>query len=139
MEFSTAMKAAVASNLPSSRTAVAFKADSVDEAEGIIIGKVSVAGIFDRENERVELHALKSATYELVRSIGHENVGVDINHEQDAIKCDVLMAWIGDPMPDPLATYVALRPHDKTVFEAAKAGEIVGMSWSGPYLLREAE
>jgi hypothetical protein len=113
-------------------TAIALKAQSFDDAKGIIIAKASKAGNFDRENERIPLRVLEEATYELVRNIGHDKVGVDFNHEPTAIKCDILQAWIGEPMPDPLATYVALRPHDRADYEAVKAHG-VGMSWSGPY------
>lgn len=109
-----------------------------EEDEGVIIGKLSVAGNFDREKERVTLPALKAATFNLVKKIGTDAVAVDINHEDEAIKCDILQAWIGEPMPDPTATYVALRPHDPDVYECAKKGGIVGMSWSGPYKLVDA-
>jgi hypothetical protein len=123
----------------------AFK--SFDDEEGIVIGKLSVAENFDLENERIRLPALKAATYELVRNIGlgkfdtvgkDAATGVDINHEKEAIKCDVLMAWVGEPMPEPNACYVAVRPHDREIYEAAKKGDIVGFSWSGPYKLVDA-
>ena len=119
------------------KVTVGFKAESFDDEEGIIIGKLSVAGNFDRENERVLLPALKAATYELARNIGTPNVAVDENHDEDAMKCDVLQTWIGHPMPDENATYVAVRPHDPAVFEDAKKGAFVGFSWSGPYVLEE--
>ena len=111
---------------------------AADDEEGIIVGKVSVAGNFDREKERAQLPALKAATFNLVKKIGTDAVAVDINHEDEAIKCDILQAWIGEPMPDPNAAYVALRPQDPEIYEAAKKGLIVGMSWSGPYQLVDA-
>lgn len=120
------------------RLRLAFKAESVDAVEGVIIAKLSKAELFDRENERIPLDVLKRATYELVRKIGLKSVSVDVNHGAKSIACDVLQAWIGDPMPDSLATYVMLKPHDRSLIEAAKAGRIHGMSWSGPYKLRPA-
>ena len=111
---------------------------AVDSDEGLLIFKVSRAGELDRERERVKLHALKSATYELVRNIGLGKIEVDINHGSDAIKCDVLMAWLGAPMVDENACYVALRPHDRSIVDSAKAGHVVGASWSGPYRLKDA-
>ena len=130
-----AVKSACAPPSVDAEPEMALKA--VDLDEGLLIFKVSRAGNFDRENERVKLPALKAATYEMVRNIGHDAVGVDINHK-DAIKCDVVMAWIGAPMPDENATYVALRPHDRAIVDAAKAGHVVGASWSGPYRLKDS-
>jgi hypothetical protein len=120
---------------------LAFKA--VDAEEGLLIFKVATAGNFDRERERIKLHALKAATYELVRNIGADDAdrrcAVDINHAEKAIPCDIVMAWAGYPMPDENACYVALRPHDRAIVDAAKAGHVVGASWSGPYRLKDAE
>lgn len=138
-----AEKAAVLRQLPPDQRDVArlgaltFRAVKASDEEGIIIGKLSVAGNFDRENERVQLAALKAATYQLVRDIGATKpdgtpkVTVDLCHDK-AIKADVLWAAIGDPLPDPNACYVCIRPHDRQIFEDAKAGKIIGMSFTGP-------
>jgi hypothetical protein len=120
----------------SSLVSLAVKA--VDADEGILICVVSKAGVRDREREMIPLHALKAATYQLVQDIGKGKVSVDINHGKDAVKCDVVMAWIGYPAPDENACLVALRPHDRSIVEAAKAGQCAGLSWSGPYRLKDA-
>ena len=118
------------------RVELAIKA--VDDDEGLLICVVSKAGVRDREREMVPLRALKAATYKLVQDIGKGNVEVDINHGSDAIKCDVVMAWIGYPAPDENACLVALRPHDRAIVDAAKKGCVSGFSWSGPYRLKDA-
>lgn len=112
----------------------AFKATSFDDADGVIIGKVSVADVRDREKERATEAALKSATWEL--AMKSRPVTCDFNHDE-GVKCDIVGVWYGEPMPDPKACYVMLKPHDRDVYEAAKAGEIIGMSWSGPYRLED--
>jgi hypothetical protein len=136
--FSDAVKAAVApaprSVAPANTTTLAVKADSFNDEDGIIIVKVSVADVRDREKERAPLDVLKDATHEL--AMKGRPVDVDLNHDV-VIGCDIVGVWIGDPMPDPNAAYVQLRPHDRAIYEDAKAGEICGMSWSGPYRLSE--
>jgi hypothetical protein len=128
-----ALKSALA---PSSRFTdpmVAFKASVADD--GIIIGKLCVADVRDRENERVTVDALKAAAHELaMKSSG--GVDYDANHDL-GLDCDLVGVWFGAPMPDENALYVAVRPHDPAVYEAAKSGEIIGFSWSGPYKLSE--
>jgi len=112
----------------------AFKATAAAD-DGIIIGKLCVADVRDRENERVTVEALKAAAYELaMKSSG--GVGYDANHDL-GLDCDLVGVWFGAPMPDENALYVAVRPHDYAVYEAAKSGEIIGFSWSGPYKLSE--
>jgi hypothetical protein len=121
-----------------------FRAIKASDEEGIIIGKVSVAGNFDRENERVQLAALKAATYKLVRDIGTTKadgspaVTVDLCHDK-TIKAEVLMAWTGHALDDPNACYVAIRPADRSIYDDAKAGKIIGMSFAGPYTLSAAK
>jgi hypothetical protein len=119
-------------------TLVSLAVKAVDSDEGLLICVVSKAGVRDREREMIPLHALKAATYQLVQDIGKGKVSVDINHGKDAIKCDVVQAWLGWPMPDENSCYVALRPHDRAVVDAAKAGQCAGLSWSGPYRLKDA-
>jgi hypothetical protein len=113
--------------------AIAFKADAFQDDDGVIIGKVSVAGNFDRQNERVLEPALKAATWELAAN--PSRVGVDVNHEQQAIGCDIVGCYYSYADK---ACIVHLRPHDRAIYEAARDGEIIGFSWSGPYQLTEA-
>jgi hypothetical protein len=113
---------------------ISFKATSFDDEDGVIIGKVSVADVRDREKERATEAALKSATWEL--AMKSRPVTCDFNHDQ-AFKCDVVGVWYGEPMPDAKACYVMLKPHDREVYEAAKSGEVIGMSWTGPYRLED--
>jgi hypothetical protein len=135
-------------------TLVSLAVKAVDSDEGVIIGILSKAGVRDREREMIPLHALKAATYQLVRDIGTDKMpsvvsdvgtaaladkrGVNVNHALKSIACDVLMAWVGYPMPDENSCYVAVRPHDRAIVDAAKAGHMVGFSWEGPYHLKEA-
>lgn len=113
--------------------AIAFKADAFQDDDGIIIGKVSVAGNFDRQNERVLEPALKAATWNL--AMNPSAVGVDINHEQQTIGCDIVGCYYSYADK---ACIVHLRPHDRDVYDAARDGKIIGMSWAGPYQLTEA-
>ena len=133
-----AAKAAPLAVEPAAKQKLTFAFKSFSDEKGIIVAKVSVAGVFDLENERVTEAALEAATYELVANIGAGKAAVDINHETEPIACDILQCWFGDPMPDSKAAYVALRPHDRAIYEAAKSGEIIGMSWSGNYRLVDA-
>jgi hypothetical protein len=130
----TAIKAAtLAAAEP--KSGIAIKATSFDDEAGVIIAKVSVAGVQDREKETAQPIPLREATYELAMKA--RPVDVDLNHDA-VVGCDIVGVWFGDPMPDPNAAYVALRPHDRQVYEDAKNGDIIGMSWSGPYVLSEA-
>jgi hypothetical protein len=120
------------------RVQLAFKAEKVDAERGIIVAKLSKADVFDRESEMIPLDVLERATFELVKKIGLKSISVDVNHKGESIPCDVLAAWLGAPMPDEKATYVMLRPHDRSIFNAAKEGRMHGLSWSGAYKLRPA-
>lgn len=133
-----AAKAAPLAAEPAANRKLTFAFKSFSDEKGIIVAKVSVAGIFDLENERVTEAALEAATYELVANIGAGKAAVDINHESEPIDCQILQAWYGDPMPEPTACYVALRPADREIYEAAKSGKITGMSWAGNYKLVDA-
>lgn len=126
----TSQPATKASAVPT--VSYSFKAEASQDEDGIIIGRVSVAGNFDRENERVLETALKAATWKLAMD-GCQ--GVDINHEAETIGCDVVGVYYDYGVK---ACVVHLRPHDRAIYDAAKSGEIVGMSWTGPYTLQEA-
>lgn len=128
-----AVKAAVAPTPRAQTPQIAFKATGFIDDDGVIIARVSVADVRDAEKERATEAALKAATWEL--AMKSRPVAVDLNHDKAAIiDCDIVGVFYDYADK---ATVVHLRPHDRAIYEAAKSGEIVGMSWSGPYLLSE--
>jgi hypothetical protein len=129
--FSAAIKAALAPTR--SAVSVAVKASESEDDDGVIITRLSVADVRDRENERVTEAALKAAVWELAMKASVE-VSYDFNHLIDGVECDLVGVYYDYAEK---AAVIHLRPHDRAVYEAAKCGEIIGMSWSGPYRLSE--
>lgn len=113
--------------------AFALKAESFQDEDGVIIAALSQAGIYDREKERALIPALKAATWRLAMKGGPPK-GFNMNHG-DAIGADMVGVYYDY---DTNKTVVHIRPHDRAVYEAAKAGEISGLSWEGPYRLRDS-
>lgn len=113
--------------------AVAIKAESFQDEDGVIIAVLSQAGVYDREQERALIPALKAATWRLAMKGGPPK-GFNFNHE-DPIGADLVGVYYDY---DHDRTVVHIRPHDREIYEAAKAGEVSGLSWEGPYRLKDS-
>lgn len=110
----------------------AFKAN---EELGVIEGIASVADIFDRENERVQKGALVGMAFEFCAKSKRD---FKINHTEK-IDCELVESYTGALTKVPGVIdhsvkshwFVTLKPKDPAILEAAKAGQVVGMSWGG--------
>ena len=134
-----------------------FKAFAADD--GVIIGIGSYAEMVDLDNEVVRKSDLVKMAYDFNASKERK---FRANHKAD-IDCDLVASWPGAPMlksgkvltagepipdDDPIvgislekgsetAWFLAVRPHDPLIAQAAKAGDVAGFSWSG-YVTRTA-
>jgi hypothetical protein len=110
----------------------ALKAEAFNDEDGVLIMALSKANVYDRENERALLPALKAATWRLCMNGGPKD-GFNFNHDQ-AVKAEMVGCYFDY---DTERAIVHLRP-ERDIYEAAKKGKIVGLSWEGPYQLEES-
>lgn len=123
----------------------------------VIIGIGAVAENVDLDNDVLSKAALKRLAHDFCSNRNGEQK-FKANHGEE-LKCDLVQSWIGAPIvrasdgtlsvlkagqcwPDS-ATYagisneddthwfVAVQPSDPNIVQMAKAGQIVGFSWSG--------
>jgi hypothetical protein len=147
--FKPVQKALVATEPVSTH---AFKTLAADD--GVIIGIGSYAELVDLDGDVIKTGDLVRMAYDYCASTSR---AFKANHK-DEIDCQLVASWPGapvlksgrvlrdgEPLPsgDPVsaislekgcetAWFIAVRPRDQKVFEAAKAGDVVGFSWSGP-------
>lgn len=131
----------------------AFKAVNVDN-QGVIIAIGASVGL-DREDDAVTRGALVGMAYDFCASSNRE---FRANHDADAIlKADLVASFPGAPIlksgallapgseiPDDdeiigidirkgneTHWFVGIKPHDPAITEAARKGELAGLSWGG--------
>ena len=118
---------------------ITFKAATADH--GVIIG-VAASPALDHQDEITTKGAVVTMAYDFCSSADRT---FKANHGE-ALKADLVASWPGKPIyaddgvtikgidiadPDATHWFVGVRPHDTAVYEAAKAGEILGFSWGG--------
>lgn len=131
------------------KASVAFKAAYVSD-DGVIYLIGAYAGNVDKDNEVLQTKALVDMSYDFCSAASRV---FKCNHKTE-IGADLVASMPGAPRlksgrilkfgeehpendpitgidldAEPIAWFVGVRPHDKSVAEKAKAGEIVGSSW----------
>jgi len=130
--FTNAVKACLEPTPEVKTQTFALKAESFQDEDGVIVMALSKANVYDREQERALLPSLKAATWRLAMNGGPKD-GFNFNHAE-AVKADMVGCYFDY---DTERCIVHLRP-ESSVYEAAKKGQVVGLSWEGPYRLEDS-